>query len=302
MTVVAILLLLISATLHATWNLLGKRQNPTTAFMVLANTLGTLIFVPVLLVYPHALAAFTAPVWWIVVLTGLSQAIYYAGLAGAYRTGDLSLTYPLIRALPVLMVTGLSMLLAQGDPPGGLAVAGMALIVLGCLILPLRTFRQLQPRLYLSAATGLALLAALGTVGYSLLDDRALRLLRGAGGLTAANLAVTLVYAVIAGVSASVWGGLFALLRQEDRAFWRRISRSDVQQAMLVGVFIFVGYLLVLIALALVPSIGYAVAFRQLSIPLGTILAVTVLKEPVYLPRLLGVALVFAGLVLVAMG
>lgn len=302
MTTVAILLLLFSATLHATWNLLGKRQNPTTAFMVLANTLGTLLFAPVLLIYPHALAAFTAPVWWIVILTGLSQAIYYAGLAGAYRTGDLSLTYPLIRALPVLIVTGLSMLLAQGDPPSARAGAGMILIVLGCVILPLRTFRQFQPRLYVSAATGLALLAALGTVGYSLLDDRALRLLRAAGGLTEANLAVTVVYAVIAGVSASVWGGAFAWLRREDRAFWQRISRSDVQQAMLVGSFIFVGYLLVLIALALVPSIGYAVAFRQLSIPLGTILAVTYLKEPVYRPRLLGVTLVFAGLVLVAVG
>lgn len=302
MTLAAIALLLLSALLHATWNLLGKRQNPGTAFMLLANTLGTLALAPALLISPHTLGHFTPAVWGLVVLTGISQAVYYAGLAGAYRTGDLSLTYPLIRALPVLIVTGMALLLGQGDPPTALSLSGMGLIVLGCLVLPLRSFRQFQLRAYGSPAAGLALLAALGTVGYSLLDDRALRLLRSAGGLSSANVAITLVYAFVAGVSASVWTGLLVWLRREERAALGRIGRAELRQAAVVGLFIVVGYGLVLVALALVPSIGYAVAFRQLSIPLGTVLGVLYLKEPAYAPRLIGVALVFVGLVLVAMG
>ena len=302
MTTLAIVLLLISATLHATWNLLGKRQNPSTAFMVLANTLGTLALTPVLLAFPHTLARFTPAVWGLIALTGLSQAVYYAGLAGAYRAGDLSLTYPLIRAVPVLIVTGLAMLLAQGEAPSRLSIAGMGLIVLGCVLLPLTSLRQFHWRAYATPAAGLALLAALGTVGYSLLDDRALRILRGSDGLTSDTLVLTVVYAVVAGWSASLWGAAVALVRREDRATLRRLGRADVRQSALVGVFIFVGYLLVLIALALVPSVGYAVAFRQLSIPLGTILGVLYLKEPAYAPRLLGVALVFVGLVFVAIG
>lgn len=302
MTLAAVALLLLSALLHATWNLLGKRRNPSTAFMLLANTLGTLALAPVLLIYLHKLGGFTPTVWGLIVLTGASQAVYYAGLAGAYRTGDLSLTYPLIRALPVLIVTVLALLLGQGDPPGRLSLAGMALIVLGCLALPLRSFRQFRLRAYVSRAAGLALLAALGTVGYSLLDDRALRLLRSAGGLSGENVAVTLVYAFVAGLSASVWTGLLVVLRREDRAALGRIGRDELQQATLVGLFIVVGYGLVLVALALVPSVGYAVAFRQLSIPLGTMFGVLYLKEPVYVPRLLGVGLVFVGLVLVAVG
>ena len=300
MTLVAIALLLLSALLHATWNLLGKRQNPGAAFMVLANTLGTLAIAPALLIYPHLLARFTPAVWGIVAFTGISQAVYYVGLAGAYRAGDLSLTYPLIRALPVLIVTGLAWLLHQGAPPGAGVLVGMGLIVLGCVTLPLSSFRQFHLRAYRSRATGLALLAALGTVGYSLLDDRALRVLRGVAGLSAQNVAVTVVYAVVAGVSASLWGGLFVLLRREDRTLWRSMGRAELGQAALVGLFIVVGYLLVLIALALTPSVGYAVAFRQLSIPLGTILGVFYLKEPAHAPRLIGVALVFVGLVLVA--
>jgi drug/metabolite transporter (DMT)-like permease len=148
----------------------------------------------------------------------------------------------------------------------------------------------------------LALVAALGTVGYSILDDRALRLLRAGDGLTAGNLAVTLVYAIIAGISASLWLGAFVALRREDRRQARALTRADLRQAFLVGLFIFVGYALVLVALALVPNVGYAVAFRQLSIPLGAVLAIVLLKEPAYRPRLLGVGMVFVGLVLVATG
>ncbi len=302
MTTLAIVLLLVSAGIHATWNFLGKRQDPTTSFMLAANTLGTLVLAPLVLVLWESFGAFSAPVWGLLALTGLAQAVYYVGLAGAYRTGDLSLAYPLVRAVPVLLVTWLTWLLGQGEPPSQQAVAGMTLIVAGCLVLPLRSFTQLRLRNYLSLAVALALLAALGTVGYSILDDRALRLLRDGGGLTGENLAVTLVYAVVAGISASLWLGAFVALRREDRRQFRALTRADLRQALLVGLFIFVGYALVLVALALTPNVGYAVAFRQLSIPLGAVLAIVLLKEPAYRPRLLGVGLVFVGLVLVATG
>lgn len=302
MATLAIVLLLVSAGIHATWNFLGKRQDPTPSFMLAANTLGTLALAPLIVFLWGSLAAFSAPVWGLLALTGLAQAVYYVGLAGAYRTGDLSLAYPLVRAVPVLLVMLLTLLLEQGSPPSQQAVAGMVLIVIGCLILPLQSFAQFHWRQYRSMAVALALLAALGTVGYSILDDRALRLLRDGGGLTGENLAVTLVYAVVAGISASLWLGAFVALRREDRAQFRRLTRADLRQAFLVGLFIFVGYALVLVALALTPNVGYAVAFRQLSIPLGAVLAIVLLKEPAYRPRLLGVGMVFVGLVLVATG
>ncbi len=302
MTTLAIALLLVSASIHVTWNLLGKRQHPTAAFMLAANTLGVLALAPLLAVFWSMLSAFAQALWWLLALTGLCQAVYYVGLAGAYRAGDLSLTYPLVRAVPVLLVTGLTLLLGQGEPPSQQAVAGMVLIVAGCLILPLQNFAQFHWRHYRSLAVALALLAALGTVGYSIIDDRALRLLRGAGGLTADNLAVTLVYALLSGISASLWLAAFVALRRDDRRQLSQMGRADLRQAAVVGVLIFVGYSLVLLALGLVPNVGYAVAFRQVSIPLGAALGILILKEPVYRPRLVGVGLVFAGLVLVATG
>ena len=51
-----------------------------------------------------------------------------------------------------------------------------------------------------------------------------------------------------------------------------------------------------------VTNVSYVVAFRQLSIPLGAVLGVLVLGEPGYRPKLAGVALMFGGLILVALG
>ena len=50
-----------------------------------------------------------------------------------------------------------------------------------------------------------------------------------------------------------------------------------------------------------VTNINYVAAFRQLSIPLGAILGMSLLKEPRPPPKLVGVALIFKGLVVVAM-
>ena len=44
------------------------------------------------------------------------------------------------------------------------------------------------------------------------------------------------------------------------------------------------------------------VAFRQLSIPVGTLMGAVLLKEPHHPPKLAGVTVIFAGLVLVGTG
>ena len=111
---------------------------------------------------------------------------------------------------------------------------------------------------------------------------------------------MTLVYAIVAGISAPLWLGALVALRRQDRRQLTALTRVEPRQAFLVGLFIFVGYARVLLALALAPNVGYAVAFRQLSIPLGAVLAIVLLKEPACRPRLLG--MVFVALVSVATG
>ncbi len=58
----------------------------------------------------------------------------------------------------------------------------------------------------------------------------------------------------------------------------------------------------VAISLAFVDNVSYVVGFRQLSIPLGATLGVLVLKEAPHAPKIAGVAIMFVGLILVALG
>ena len=69
-----------------------------------------------------------------------------------------------------------------------------------------------------------------------------------------------------------------------------------------MGAGIYGAYTLVLIAMTFATHVSYVMAFRQLSIPLGASLGMFILKEPSPWPKRLGVATVFAGVVLVGLG
>lgn len=304
MTLPAALLLIFSAGVHAAWNLLGKRENPSPAFMLVANTLGCLCLLPVLFLVEGGLrevVSLARLVWPQLVITGITQALYYTALARAYRAGDLSVVYPLARATPVLFVALLTRWLGLGEPIGPLAVLGMLLVVAGCLILPIPGFAAFHWRNYTQRACLWALAAAVGMAGYSLVDSQAILRLRPAVE-SAQVTTVTALYALLEGLSASLCLALVILPRRSGRRDLTGIRANGWRQAALVGIGIYLAYTLVLLAMGLVTNVSYVVAFRQLSIPLGALLGVTVLKEPPHLPKFIGVGMVFAGLILVGLG
>ena len=301
MTYLSVMVLLTSAAIHVGWNLLGKRQHPSAAFMLVANTLGFLCLAPVLIVKGQVLAAFSPRVWLWLVATGLFQALYYAALAGAYRSGELSVVYPLARSGAVVYVVLLNALLGRGGQVTGRALGGMALIVLGGFLLPLQRFGEVRLARYLEPATALALLAALGTAGYSVVDDEALRILRQAPDLPGGPLVATAAYSFFEGLASSVWLAAVVLGRERGRADLRTVWRTQLGQAALAGVGIYAAYTLVLLSMAFVSNVSYAVAFRQVSVPLGAVVGVLVLGDRPHWPKWVGVTFMFAGLVLVGL-
>ncbi len=301
MTITALVLVLISAFTHVGWNVLGKRNHPTAAFLLMATLLGCLCLAPSLLFFGRALAVFPAAVWVWLGVTGFFQALYYVALAGAYRTGDMSVVYPLARSMPVALVACVSVLLGRRAQLSLAALAGIGLIIAGGFVLPLRRF-SVQWSDYRQVATAFALLAAVGTAGYSLVDDHALRLLRSAPGLPVSPVAVTLLYAFFEGLSSALWLTLWIVWRSARRAEVWDVARLHLGRAWLAGFFIYLGYTLVLVAMGFAANVSYVVAFRQISIPLGALVGVFALKEPCYRPKFAGVLIMFAGLVLVGIG
>ena len=301
MTFTALLLILASACTHVGWNTLGKRRHPNLAFFVLACGCGGTLMLPVALWHGALVREIPVAVWRLLLFTGFWQAVYLVGLAGAYRHGHLSMAYPLARALPVLMITLISAVRAHAELSPALYIGG-ALVVFGALLLPLPAFRAWGWHHYRNRSCAFALLAALGTVGYSLTDDHALRLLREAAGEVSGPFSTSLVYGCLEGLSAFLWLLPLVLIRRGHRKDGRAILRDHPRTPFLAGVAMYGGYALILIAYAYVDDVAYAVAFRQVSIPLGALVGVLFLKEPALGPKIAGVGLLFGGLLLTALG
>lgn len=243
-------------------------------------------------------SAIPTQVWLLLAVTGLFQAIYYCGLAGAYRSGHLSVAYPLARSAPVIFVAVVSVLLGRQGELTTVAIIGMALVAAGSLALPVGRISDWKVRDYIHPASLFALVAAVGTTGYSMVDDAALRLLRSSADAHGGRIILTLVYAFFEGLSATLWMGLIVLLGRRHQDGKRPPNRFA--SAALAGVGITFAYALVLLAMTFAKNVSYIVAFRQLSIPIGAALGMTVLREPRNTMKLIGISVMLVGLVLVA--
>ena len=119
-----------AALLHASWNALIKSSRDVqldTALVAFCGSIATVPFLP--FVAPPEAAAWP----WI----GASVVIhigYFAALVGAYRAGDLSHGYPIMRGLAPLLVAA-SALAWFGEAPSATVWAGIALISGGVLSL-----------------------------------------------------------------------------------------------------------------------------------------------------------------------
>jgi drug/metabolite transporter (DMT)-like permease len=298
MTLTAAILLFISAFTHAGWNFLSKKEHPTQAFYLVANTIGVICSLPLLFYYAPLTPLVPSSVWVIVVLSGFFLAAYLGALAGAYRTGDISIAYPLARSLPVIFVFLLTLILGNGHPPGGWFFIGVILIVTGCIILPLKVFGDFHFSKYMNLCCMLAALAAVWVAGYTVADDMALRFLRELPGQPMSPVEGTLVYMVLEGISCSLWQSLFVAVSRRERQSIPEILQSYKGPAALTGIGIYLTYGIVLVSMNYVSNVSYVAAFRQLSIPIGAILGMALLKEPRDLPKIVGIAAIFAGLVL----
>lgn len=303
----AVLLILLSALIHSLWNLVGKRSHPSAAFFLAASIAAALALGPVLWFYKDSLPGIPTSVWGLLALTACAQAVYYSALAGAYRSLDLSLVYPIVRALPVPMVALASLLLGRGGQISPLGLLGMGFIVVGCLFIPLQRFNlSMFSQAFNSPASRpgllLAVLAALGTVGYMLADDAALRILRQTPAISIQPFWIAVFYLSIQSIAVSLALALFVRFNHPERKNWQWVRQSTWRTAAVTGLVITGGYLLVLVAMQLAKDVSYVTAFRQVSIPIGAALGIFVLHEKAYPPKLLGVATIFLGLVMVGLG
>lgn len=291
----AIILILLSAFIHAWWNLISKRSSPNAAFFLVANSTGAWIFFPWVITGPDIVLTIPGRVWVLLIATGLFQAFYCMALASAYRHGDLSVTYPIARSLPVILVPFVSVVIGRGHLLGGWFLAGTLLVLTGGILIASEDVRSIKIRLNWVGALPMAVLAAVGTTGYSMIDDRALRILRGTLADAHTTVHITLVYAFFEALACAGWLAVFVVPK--------RLNFKDVPavRAVGAGILMYLTYGMVLLAMAYARDISLIVAFRQVSILIGAVMGLVILKEALHRWKLPGLVILFTGLLIVAM-
>lgn len=299
MTPLAFLLVLSSAGLHATWNMIAKRSGASLAFYALLGTVGAVWSSGVRFFTP--LGFFSQPpefhAWLVGMLAG--ELCYARGLFLSYRSLDMSAAYPMMRSIPLVLLAAITALFGFGKPLGPHALAGMAMVFGGCLAIPLHRFSDFRLSRYLDRNFGYVFLVALGTTAYTLCDSQAQRVMieaAEAAGTAVSKPVVSLTYYSFRAVTLAsvlwilVLGGRGS--RAEAAALWRRRSWMPL----VAGCCSSLTYVLVLVAMNFVTNVAYVQAFRQIGLLFGLLEGVFVLKERCTAPKLLGTLLILAGL------
>ena len=300
MTPTGISLLLLSVFVHAGWNAISRRNRPATAFMLVASATGAVVVAPIALWHGAQLPAVSPAFWAVLGGSSLCMALYYGALVGAYRAGEMSLVYPLARALPALAVPLVSLCLGRAQGLAWWFGVGGGLIVAGALLLPMRHFADLRAAHYGSRAFALAVLTAAGTTGYTVLDYYGMNLLEQPGG-PLGPIAAPLSYIALQGLFTCIWLLLCLLLIPAERGRLKGVLRGSLRPAVLTGLGIYLAYALVLGAYTRVSDPSYVAAFRQLSIPVGVLLSVTLLGERRTGPKFVGAIMIFCGVVIASL-
>lgn len=293
-TVIA--LIAVSVCLHAGWNVLGKRRAPSLAFFSLSIAAGGIILSPFLLIGP-SFTGLPGEFWVWLAASGLCQMLYMGGLAWAYARGEVSVLYPIARALPVVMVPIVSLWLLGRKEVSGEDMLAMILVVFGAFCLPLSDPTSRRLSTYFNPALGFALLAAVATMGYSLIDHQALLLMQQSG---YSALQAGGHFMILQALVTPLWALPVVLLMPTERHRLPLLWRAERPSMLWTGLMITTTYGFVLVALALSDEVSHVVALRQLSIPLGALMGILWLSERLSLFKTIGLLIMLSGLAVVA--
>ena len=301
MTTAAIVLVLCSAILHAGWNAFSKQSGPSTALFFIIAMFGAFLTTPIALLNWEYLSEIPIPVLYRLIATGFFQAVYFIGLAGAYRHGHMSIAYPIARAVPVVLVAFAVFLFSNGETFTFPAVLGMACVVIGCVLIPMLHMRDLRLANYMNLSLAYALCAAAGTTGYTLIDDSTLRLLHEDPAWPLSNTRTATLYMAIESWACFLWLVPIVLCsrvrRVEVHAVWKNQKKPTAANA----VFMLLSYGMILTSYTLATNVGYIAAFRQAAIPIGAAIGIMWFREPLTRPKSIGLIMLIVGLILVAL-
>jgi len=289
MTAVSLILVLLAAVAHASWNLLLKRADDPEVFAWCLLVVATVLLAPLGVVLFSYNSVDVTGLWFILATIAL-HVLYFNLLARGYVQGDLSLVYPVARGMGPMLVPVLAVVFLN-EKIEPLAIGGIAAIIGGIYTISWwGNFHQLlrSPLLFLkSAGMRYAVLTGLTIAVYSIVDKE------GVGHVQ------PLLYMYFLTIGTAAMLAPYVLFHKGVKSV-RTEWRANAVPITIAGLFTFAAYGLVLTAFSL-SRVSYVAPAREVGIVIGVMLGVFLLKEPFGRGRLLGSGFVVAGLALIAL-
>ncbi|MBC7803150.1 MAG: EamA family transporter [Candidatus Parcubacteria bacterium] len=268
-----------AALLHACWNAIIKSGSDPLLDTALVALAGTAVALPLTLFF-EAPAPAARPYICATVVVHIG---YYIAIAAAYRAGDLSLSYPIMRGVAPLLVA-LAGAFWLGERLAANVWAGVLLISGGVLSLAFAGRNSVRAAgKNPAAATLWALAGAVISAAYTLIDAAGVRLSGG-----------TERYVVWLFVFLGLPFGL-AVLAMKRGAFLRHAARNwwrGLAGCVMSGL----SYGIALWATTRAP-VAVVAALRETSVIFAALIGAWLLKEGHLKERLVGAAAVLAGLI-----
>ena len=275
-------IVLFGALLHASWNVVVKSSTDKALDTALIHLLGSLIALPMVLIvgWPPLVA------WPYILSSVVIHIAYYLALTGAYKYGDMGLTYPLMRGVAPMLVA-VSAFSTLGEHLTPLAWAGVTGICAGVLVLGLSRHALDNRR-----ATAYALANAVVIAVYTVVDALGARAAVTAGG-NAMQYVVALF--VLDG-----WPFALMVLARRGRAAWP-YARARWPIAAGGALASLGSYGIALWAMTRAP-VATVAALRETSVLFAAVLGTLFLKESFTTQRAIGTATIVAGVMALRIG
>jgi uncharacterized membrane protein len=290
MGALAICLVLFSAFFHAVRSLFTKSSGDKQVFLWLYSIFALLFFAPLCAYFIFRVGITDPSAYAWCVGSGFIHFMYWIFLTNAYKEGDLSHVYPIMRSSPALVLVFAVLFLGEQVSVEG--VIGILLVAVGVYIINMKHISRdefLEPFKSVASdrSTRFAFLTLVSVALYSIADKLAVDYIH------------PIIFAFLHLFCGMCFYTPFVLLTKKIDDIRNEWNNHWVQ-AVLAGVIGIIGYSLILIAFT-IERVSYIVGLRQLSVVFAVFMGSLVLKEKHTGIRLSGAVIIFAGCFLISM-
>jgi uncharacterized membrane protein len=275
MSPLAIILVLLSASIHVGWNLVTKSSASPLAFSLLKGSILMLLAVIILPVIP--LGSISMDVWTYIAFSGVIHAVYILSLSTAYETGDMSYVYPIARSAPAFVP--IAAFFALGETISLRGCLGIAIVVTCVLLIQLRGEASSElKRMWVSLKqrdSRWAFTTLGSVVAYTLVDKAGMvtfsavtEITRGMHGPIFFMLETVVCYVLF-------WAYMICCHKLSIALIWR----NEWPRAVAAAIGTMASYSLILHVMQ-TEIVSYIVTLRQSSVLMAIVIGSIALKEP----------------------